>query len=586
MLTELRIQDFAIIDDLSLTLDAGFVVFTGETGAGKSIIIDAVELLLGGRADSTMVRSGSEAALVEGTFLLEAPVDEDIHGILEREELLEDTKYLTLGREIREKGRNICRVNGRTVNLALLRELGELLVDVHGQSEHLSLLRVSEHLNLLDRYARDEAARVSFLGVYQKLLDVRQELSELRKQEKDAEHRAEMLAFQVNEIEAATLKVGEEDGLLAERSRLANAEQLALLAEKAIAALDESPEGQEGSTDKLGQAAHALTALGNIDESMQAIQAEAQALVERAGEMARELRIYREAIEFDPARLDEVEERLDLIRGLKRKYGGSIEAVLMHADSSRGDLDAITHAEERIQILEAEESQLVRQLGEIGEQLSQIRRQAGERLQETIASELAELRMPGAQFGVDLRWEDDTEGAIVGERRVGFSADGLDHIEFLVAPNPGEGLKPLVKIASGGETSRLMLGLKSVLAQADRTPTLIFDEIDQGIGGRVGAVVGQKLWGLSHNHQVLCVTHLPQLGAFGDQHYKVEKEVEGGRTITLARPLKDAERIPELASMLGGVTEANLESAADQLRQAAEVKVQSESRKAQATAGG
>ncbi len=578
MLTELRIQDFAIIDELSITLDSGFVVFTGETGAGKSIIIDAVELLLGGRADSAMVRSGSEAALVEGTFLLEAPVDEDVRAILEREALLEDPKYLTLGREIREKGRNICRVNGRTVNLALLRELGELLVDVHGQSEHLSLLRVSEHLNLLDRYAQNEVQRVSFFNVHQKLLEVRQELSELRQQEKDAERRAEMLAFQVNEIEAAALKAGEEDGLLAERSRLANAEQLALLTEQAITALDESLEGQESSTDKLGQAAHALTGLAKVDGSMEAIQAEAQALVERAGELARELRIYRDEIEFDPARLDEVEDRLDLIRGLKRKYGDSIETVLMHAESAQRDLDAITHAEERIQILDAEESQLVRQLGEIGEQLSQIRRQAGDRLQETIASELTELRMPGAQFGVDLQWEEDPEGAIVGERRVGFSAHGLDHVEFLVAPNPGEGLKPLVKIASGGETSRLMLGLKSVLAQADRTPTLIFDEIDQGIGGRAGAVVGHKLWGLSHNHQVLCVTHLPQLGAFGDQHYKVEKQVEGGRTITLARPLKDAERIPELASMLGGVTEVNLESAADQLRQAVEAKAQSTTR--------
>jgi DNA repair protein RecN (Recombination protein N) len=578
MLTELRVQGFAIIDELSLSFDSGFVVFTGETGAGKSIIIDAVELLLGGRADSAMVRSGSEAALVEGVFLLEAPVDGDVHKILEREALLDDPKYLTLSREIREKGRNVCRVNGRTVNLALLRELGELLVDVHGQSEHLSLLRVSEHLNLLDRYAQDEVQRASFLNVHQKLLEVRRELDELRQQEQDAERRAEMLAFQVNEIEAAALIAGEEDGLLVERSRLANAEQLALLAEQAIAALDESPQGQESATDKLGQAAHALTGLAKIDGSMEAIQAEAQALVERAGELARKLRIYREEIEFDSARLDEVEERLDLIRGLKRKYGDSIEAVLMHAESAQRDLDTITHAEERIQTLEAEDGQLVRQLGEIGEQLSQMRRQAGDHLQETIASELTELRMPGAQFGVDLKWEDDSEGAVVGERRVGFSADGLDHVEFLVAPNPGEGLKPLVKIASGGETSRLMLGLKSVLAQADRTPTLIFDEIDQGIGGRVGAVVGRKLWGLSRDHQVLCVTHLPQLGAFGDQHYKVEKQVEGGRTITLARPLKDAERIPELASMLGGVTEVNLESAADQLRQAVEAKAQSTTR--------
>jgi len=572
MLTELRIQNFAIIDDLRFRLDSGFTVFTGETGAGKSIIIDAVEILLGGRADSTMVRSDAEAAIIDGAFRLDPSIQEEVNQILERESLLDDPEFLTLGREIRRQGRNICRANGRTINLNLLRELGEWLVDVHGQSEHLSLLRVHEHLQLLDRYAQVEDLRNSFTGAYQVLGRVRRELSELRQHKQEAASRADLLSYQINEIKTAVLRAGEEAELIAERTRLANAEQLATLAEQAIAAFDEGPLNREAITDLLGQAAQALVGLAKIDDSMEGTQAEAQALVENISELARRLRIYREGIEYNPQRLDQVEERLNLIHSMQRKYGDGIEEVLGYAETARAELESITHSEERLQELLTEEARLLSHLGELGRELSHVRREAGEKLEHAIEEELADLRMEGASFGVDLSWEDDAQGAPAGDRRVAFSPLGFDQIEFLVAPNPGEGLKPLVKIASGGETSRLMLGLKSVLVRADRTPTLIFDEIDQGIGGRVGAIVGRKLWGVAQNHQVLCVTHLPQLGAFGDQHFKIEKEAQGGRTVTLARCLTDTERLPELASMLGGVSEPNLESAADLLRQAVEAK--------------
>jgi len=572
MLTELRIQNFAIIDDLRFRLDSGFTVLTGETGAGKSIIIDAVEMLLGGRADSTMVRSGAEAAIIDGAFRLDPSIQEEVNQILERESLLDDPEFLTLGREIRRQGRNICRANGRTINLNLLRELGEWLVDVHGQSEHLSLLRVHEHLQLLDRYAQVEDLRNSFTGAYQVLGRVRRELSELRQHKQEAASRADLLSYQINEIKTAVLRAGEEAELIAERTRLANAEQLATLAEQAIAAFDEGPLNREAITDLLGQAAQALVGLAKIDDSMEGTQAEAQALVENISELARRLRIYREGIEYNPQRLDQVEERLNLIHSMQRKYGDGIEEVLGYAETARAELESITHSEERLQELLTEEARLLSHLGELGRELSHVRREAGEKLEHAIEEELADLRMEGASFGVDLSWEDDAQGAPAGDRRVAFSPLGFDQIEFLVAPNPGEGLKPLVKIASGGETSRLMLGLKSVLVRADRTPTLIFDEIDQGIGGRVGAIVGRKLWGVAQNHQVLCVTHLPQLGAFGDQHFKIEKEAQGGRTVTLARCLTDTERLPELASMLGGVSEPNLESAADLLRQAVEAK--------------
>jgi len=568
MLTDLHIRDFAIIDDLGLEFGPGFVAFTGETGAGKSIIIDAVELLLGGRAESTMVRAGASAALMEGVFRLDEAVADEVRAILEREGLLDDPTFLTLGREVRSEGRNVCRVNGRSVSLALLRELGDFLVDVHGQSEHLSLLRVREHLNLLDRHARNETLRGEYSPVYRQLMSVRAELESLRVSEAEVARRADMLAFQINEIEAAKLRPGEEATLLEDRTRLANAEQLARLAEQGLSALDESAEDRPTAIDLLGEAAEALAALARVDTSLGGLQAEAQALEEQAAEISRKLRMYREAIEFNPRRLDEVEERLTLLRNLQRKYGESMEAVLAHGEKARLELDAIAHADERLQELGEQETKLLAALGEIGARLTEARRIAGERLAKGIEAELNDLRMAGAKFGVDMHWEDSPHGALVGEKRVAFGPTGLDHVEFLVAPNPGEGLKPLARTASGGETSRLMLGLKGVLAKADRTPTLIFDEIDQGIGGRVGAVVGAKLRGLASGHQVLCVTHLPQLAAYADQHYRVEKQTSRNRTTTQVRAVTGEERVAELALMLGGDTESNRRSAAELLAQA------------------
>ncbi len=568
MLLELRIQDFAIIDRLELRLEGGFIAFTGETGAGKSIMIDAVELLLGGRADSTVVRSGAELALVEGAFRIAPAVREAVHAILEREALLDDPDHLMLAREVRREGRNLARVNGRTVTVGLLRELGELLVDVHGQSEHLSLLRVPEHLHLLDRYARVDSLQSAYARAYLELGKLRGELKALRQREREAAQRMEYLRYQVEEIDAAALQVGEDETLVEERNRLANAEQLTEKAAHAIAALDEGLRDELSATDLLGQAVEALEALAGFDPSMGQVQEESQALLEQLGDLARRLRIYQEGIEHDPKRLDEVEERLGLIRSLERKYGGGIEAVLAQADAARRELDDITHAEERILVLEDEERRLMGELARAGAELSQARRQAADQLAGGIEKELADLHMSGARFGVDLQWEDDSAGVPLDGRLVAFGPDGLDQVEFLVEPNPGEGLKPLARIASGGETSRLMLGLKSVLAQADRTPTLIFDEIDQGIGGRVGAVVGRKLWRLAADHQVLCVTHLPQLAAFGDQHFKVDKAVEAGRTVTRVLAMEGEARVAELAQMLGGTSGPNLESAADLLRHA------------------
>jgi len=569
MLTELRIQNFAIIDRLELEFGSGLVVLTGETGAGKSIIMDAVDMLLGGRTDATAIRSDADLARVEGVFKLSGPGRSAAQAILKREDLLDDQNYVTLSREIRREGRHAPRINGRTVSLSLLKELGELLVDIHGQSEHLSLLNVRAHLGLLDRYANTE----SLLAVYRKthsgLLDLRRELEGLRAAQRDAERRTEMLTFQAEEIEAAKLKPGEGESLRLERDRLANAESLANLAQQALAILDEGTPESPAATDLLGQAVQSLAKLAQIDPAQSGLADQSAALEENLADLGRGLRNYLEAIEFNPKRLEEAEERLDLIHRLERKYGGSIESILAFAVDARRQLETITTASTRIAELESAESAALSKLAEQGLALSAKRKEAADRMSKAIEAELDDLKMASARFAVDFQTRPDPEGVPAPDgTRLAFDSTGLDKVEFLVAPNPGEGLKPLVKIASGGETSRLMLALKNVLARADEIPTLIFDEIDQGIGGRVGGTVGEKLWSLGRAHQVMVITHLPQLAVFGDQHFQVEKAVEGGRTLTQVTKLHGEARTLELAQMLGEVTEGTLRSAHDILQNA------------------
>ena len=569
MLTELRIENFAIIDKLDLKLGGGLIILTGETGAGKSIIMDAVEMLLGGRADATVIRSDAERAEVEGVFRLTGAERAPVHEMLKREELLDDPHFVTLSREVRREGRNIARVNGRTVNVSLLKELGVFLVDIHGQSEHLSLLDVRAHLGLLDRYADVGGQLAAYRETYDELLVVRRELNKLRQVQADAERRTELLTYQAEEIEAAKLRPGEDEELRKERDRLANAESLAAHAQEALSALDESTPEASAATDQVGRAAQALAALAKTDTAQSGISERAELLLENITDLARDLRNYLEAIEFNPKRLEEVEERLNLIHNLTRKYGDSIEAVIAFAAEARKQLENITTATERIAKLEADEAALLQKLAERGRALSERRKAAAADLGKGIETELDDLRMAAARFAVDFQTRPDPEGAPMPDGvPLAFEASGLDKIEFLVAPNPGEGLKPLARIASGGETSRLMLALKNVLARADEIPTLIFDEIDQGIGGRVGSVVGYKLWNLARQHQVFCVTHLPQLAAFGDQHWQVQKIIQEGRTLTRVEMLKGESRLLELAQMLGEVGEGTLRSAHEILQTA------------------
>jgi len=566
MLSELHIENFAIISQLDLCFEHGLNIFTGETGAGKSIIIDAVEAILGSRAEATMVRAGADKALVEASFEISDENRQPVRQILEREALQEEVGLLSLGREIRNNGRSIARVNGRNVNVHLLGELSEYLVDVHGQSEHLSLLHVRQHLGLLDSYAHVEQELAEYSEAYHHLIQIRKQLAELHKAESDAARQIDVLNYQINEIEAARLHEGEEDELRSERARLANAEGIASLVQEVIQILDEGTPEAPGVSDLVGQVTSLLISLSRLDPQQEKLGERSQNTLEELTDLATSLREYLDTVEFNPKRLDQVEERLNLIQNMKRKYGENTSVVLQFVEQAKRQLDSITHASERITELEQEENGLRTKLGKIGELLSVQRHAAARRLETALETELDQLSLTGAKFKVDFSERLSDEGIPLSNgRKVRFDSTGLEQVEFLVAPNPGEGLKPLVKIASGGETSRLMLAIKNILAQADKVPTLIFDEIDQGIGGRVGLVVGRKLWELARRHQVLCVTHLPQLAVYGEQHLRVMKQIKDGRTETQVEALKGEARLIELAQMMGEVSDGTRQSAKELL---------------------
>ncbi len=562
MLTSLRITNFAIIQELHLDFVNGLVIFTGETGAGKSIILDALEAVLGGRAETNTIRTGIERAQVEAVFQLTPEIREPVHALLEAEDLLDDPDFVSLTREIRQEGRNTARINGRIVTATLQRELGAYLVDIHGQSEHLSLLRVRNHLRLLDSFAEVDLYLEPYRDLYNQLKLVRQDLDALRQSEQDAARQIDMLNYQIQEIDAARLQADEEESLKQERTRLANAESLSTYAQSALMLIETGTPEVPGISELLGSAVEALQALSRIDPTTTSIFERALAGMNSLQDLALDLQNYVETIEFNPRLLDRIEERIDLINSLKRKYGSSIEEILSFAARARDELDAITHAEERIEDLEVQEGLLLQSLTTKAQAISQERQKAAQELSRLVEVELDDLRMANARFQVSIGNRPDDNGLPLPDgSRLAFDSNGFDQVAFLIETNPGEGFKPLAKIASGGETSRLMLALKNVLVKADKVPTLVFDEIDQGIGGRVGMIVGEKLWHLSRRHQVMCVTHLPQLAAYGDLHYKVVKEMVDGRTQTEVIPLDDGNRLEELAQMLGPNSEGTRQSA-------------------------
>lgn len=573
MLEELRIQNFAVIDRLELQFGAGFNVITGETGAGKSILIDAVELLLGARADPNYVRAGGDRSLIEGVIKLDPRTRLNIMALLQREDLIDeaDPDYLTLMRELRRRGRSTARINGFPARSDLLNEIGRELFDIHGQSSHLSLFRPRFHIDLLDRYADLLDLRAGLAEMVGELTAAQAETRALRDDREALRRRADLLRHEVNEIEAAALESDEEAKLLSERHRLANSEQLAALAAEAAQLLNGDERSRAtGAVDGLMGAAAALAKLAQIDPDFSGDHALADNLAQGAQELALSLTRYADDIEYDPQRLNELEERLELIRTLKRRHRvNSIDDLLAYAARAQSELAGIEGSDDRLAQLQRREDELLRHIGDISARLSQARAGAGRSLSDAVVRELADLRMERTQFEVLLAQAEHPAGCIIGDKRYKFDGAGIDDVEFMLSANPGEPLRPLAKVASGGEAARIMLALKRVLTAADQTPILIFDEVDQGIGGRIGAVVGEKLWSLSQAHQVLCVTHLPQLASYADAHFQAQKTVSGGRAATQVRALvNDEARVSELAAMLGAAGKAGVQSAREILASA------------------
>lgn len=571
MLKELHIQNFAIIEQLSLDFKPGLIIFTGETGAGKSIILDSLSAILGERIDTTVIRQGENKAIVEGLFELDAKTKPTVKALLEEEGLWDEEGYLTLGREIRAEGRTIARVNGRVVSVSLLAELGALLADIHGQSEHFSLLNVRSHRELLDRYTHLNPSLEDYMQDYQAWLALKDELNRLVEIENQAADRIDMLRYQIQEIESAKPQIDEDESLRSERTRLVNVEALSSLGQQALMAVDEGSAESSAATDLVGQAAHFLHDLARIDTDAQALAERAEEALSSLADIAYDLRNYLEAMEFNPGRLDHVEERLNTLHLLKKKYGGSIESVLAHLEKSKHELENIDSIDEQIKEVTLKIERVKESLSEKALGISKARQASAETMQKAISEELTALQMQKATFQVQLQHKPDPDGLRVNDETLAFDQHGIDLVEFLIETNRGEGFKPLAKIASGGETSRLMLALKHVLAEADQIPTLVFDEIDSGIGGRIGMTVGKMLWQLGREHQVLCVTHLPQLAAYADQHFKASKTESGSRTITKVEALNREARELELAIMLGGESESILQSAKEILTSVSEI---------------
>ena len=549
MLAELVVRNFAVIEEARVSFSAGFNVLTGETGAGKSLIIDAVGALLGSRLDADVVRAGATSAQVEGIFLLSEEARMQLAPALQEAGVpLEDE--LVVVREVSQAGRNLARANGRTVPLSLLREVGRSLVDVHGQTEHLSLLDRRQHLDYLDAFGGLMPRRAQVATAVARVRSLRRRLEDLSRDEREVARERDLLEFQVREIESADLRPGEEEELREEQKRLAHAQALQEAAQSAYHALY-AAEGYS-AFDALARAHAALQGVAHLDERLRELLSSLETVAAEVEEAARALRAYAARIEHDPHRLEQVEERLEAIARLKRKYGDSIEQVLDYARQARERLSLLVSGEEERQRLERELREAEEEAGALATALSQARKEAAAALEEAVARELADLAMGHVAFRVGLEQEEDPLGLPVQGRRLAFDESGVDRVEFLVATNPGEPLRPLAKVASGGEMSRFLLALKGALAAADPVPTLIFDEIDVGIGGRSAEVVGRKLWKLARRHQVLCVTHLPQIAAYADAHYRVSKEVVLGRAFSHIQALSEEERLRELAAMLGG----------------------------------
>ncbi len=569
MLSQLRVDDFAIIDHLLVRFEPGFTVLTGETGAGKSIIVDALQAALGARMGASSVRTGAAFASVEAVFDLPEREGESDLAVTLREYGIEHEPQLILRREITGAGRGTSRINGRAVPLSVLASVGGELVDIHGQSEHLSVLRRDRQLQVLDLYGGLVEQRTAVTQALRAYVQARADLEALVAGRREAERRLDLLRFQVNEIESAELRSDEEELLAADRSRLANAERLQILARAAYDAVSDQ------ALEALASGAAAMIELAAIDPALSSLHERFQSTTYELEDVAQELRRYGDTVESDPERLAAIENRLDSITRLKRKYGATVTEVIQFGVDVRAEMEEVVNLEDRIAEAERHVDETESHAGSLAEALSAARRGTAQRFTAAMSTALRGLGLKSTGFEAELGQALSDDGLFLPERgeRVAYTSSGVDTVVFLVSFNPGEPLRPLDKVASGGETSRFLLALKSVLADADRTPTLVFDEVDVGIGGRHGTVVGERLRALALSHQVLSITHLPQVAARGDQHLSVSKTVHQGRTTVQVRTLDAADRVVEIAEMMSGTgTETARRNAAELLEAARSVR--------------
>lgn len=565
MLVELNVRNLAVIEELRMEFKPGLTILTGEEGAGKSLLADALCLLMGGRASTALVRNGAPAAMVEGVFETSAG-NAGLATVLQEAGIeLEDDGSLILARELRENGRSVARVNGRAVPASLLQELGQHLMDIHSQLEHVSLLSPQRQLDVLDSYAGLLDRRAVLKNRLGDLRGKTRELSALT--DNSGVRRRELLEYQVAEVDGADINPGEDEVLEQERQILQRA---LTLQEGCHAACNSLYLDDSSAAGLVHEAAKALRGIVSIDAALSPHLEALESAAAEIEETARDLRSYAQAVESRSDQLEHVEKRLELLRHLKSKYGPTLGDVVSFADQARQELESLASLDERQVHLEEECHVLEREVRQLAKELSEARRESARTLSDLVNGELSDLGMPRAKFDVSVISNEFHDGVAASPDKPVCGQYGIDRVGFLGATNPGEPLRPLADIASGGETCRFMLALKSVLRQADPVPTLLFDEIDSGIGGRHAHIVGRKLAALARDRQVICITHLPQIACFGQDHYRVTKEVSSGRASTRTEHLEGNSRLEELAAMLGSHADGPLLDTAHDLLSHAE----------------
>ncbi|MDE0315957.1 MAG: DNA repair protein RecN [Candidatus Poribacteria bacterium] len=550
MIEAISIRNIALIDELELELSPGLNIFTGETGAGKSVILKSIGLVLGERTSADIVREGTESAAVEVSVVpsSQLPID------------TESGDNLVLSRQISINGRSRCRINGELANLKQLEELGTLLVDIHGQHEHQSLFRTEMHLELLDDFGETDTERQQVSEKYHHLLDLQREIDSLLHTLRTSEREKELLEFEVKELAAASLQEGEEEELTAEMHVLNNAEELYESANIVYEQLDGQGDfggtssGGSGSVlQNLRDSVKTFAKLSEMDASLSELSERIDSSLYELEDIASQIRQYADTVEFNPSRLAEVTDRLELISKFKRRYGNTISEMINYQAEAEQKLEDLELGSDKIDLLKTQIQKIKQDILQLCVALSDKRKKVAEGLSASVEKELQELGMEKAEFRTLVEPIQDENGfLLIDGNRYTCREHGMDKVEFLIAPNVGSELRPLARIASGGEISRVMLALKTVLVQVDNIPTVLFDEIDSGIGGKIADVVGMKLKELSQSAQVICITHLPQIARFADRHFLVEKEVVGERTLINAKPLTEVERVTEIARMHGG----------------------------------